>query len=339
MKAARLTAIERIEIVDVPDLEAPRPGWVEIRVEAVGICGSDVHYYRTGRIGDQVVQFPFTLGHEGAGTISSVGDGVDEFAPGDRVAFDPAMPCFVCDQCRKGRHHTCRHTRFLGCPGQAEGCLSERLSMPASSCFRLPESLNFEDGALSEPLSIGVYAARLARIGPGARVAVQGAGPIGLCVTTALLAEAVRVGIVEPLADRREFAKRFDVDWVAEPAAASEHADGDLDAVFECCGQQEALDQAIEMLTPGGKLVIVGIPEGDRVSFDAHRCRRKEVAIQNVRRQVDCVERALEGIATGDYAVAPMVTHRFGLEATAAAFELVAGYRDGVIKAVVAPSG
>ena len=131
-------------------------------MDRVGVCGSDIHYYTDGKIGSQVVQYPFTVGHEGAGTVCEVGSGVLRIKPGDRVAIDPAMPCFGCDQCLSGRFHTCRKLLFLGCPGQAEGCLSDYIVMPEHSCFVLPATMSFDEAVVSEPLAIGYYATKLA---------------------------------------------------------------------------------------------------------------------------------------------------------------------------------
>lgn len=321
-----------MELREVPDPQPPGPGQVLIRVGAVGVCGSDVHYYTTGRIGDQVVQFPFAVGHEGAGVVEAVGDGVLRVTPGQRIAFDPNMPCFDCDQCRKGRHHTCRNTRFLGCPGQVEGCLGELLVMPQESCYPIPDSMSLEEGSLSEPLSIGVYAVKL--VGApvlGKAVAVQGCGPIGLCTTLALLDAGAHVMATDPIPERRKAIRELGA-WSGHPTEALPE---EPSLVFECCGQQEALDQAVRWLTPGGKLMIVGIPEVDHVHFDAHLCRRKEIAVQNVRRQVDCVQPALDAIATGRMPVSKLVTHRYSLEESPQAFELVSRYQDGVIKAMI----
>lgn len=141
MKAMQLTGIRQMEMFEVPAPFVTNDTDVLIRMTTVGVCGSDVHYYTTGRIGDQVVQYPFTVGHEGAGIVEKVGKKVTRVKPGDRIAIDPAMPCFQCDQCKAGRFHTCRKLRFLGCPGQAEGCLSEFLVMPETSCFKMDEKL------------------------------------------------------------------------------------------------------------------------------------------------------------------------------------------------------
>jgi L-iditol 2-dehydrogenase len=148
MNSFVLTGINQMELIRVPKPEIKEAGQVLIKMAAVGVCGSDIHYFTDGKIGSQVVKYPFPVGHEGAGIIEEVGEGVENLKRGDRVAIDPAMPCFECDQCKSGRFHTCRHLKFLGCPGQADGCLSEYIVMPESSCFRIEDWVSFEATAL-----------------------------------------------------------------------------------------------------------------------------------------------------------------------------------------------
>src|SRR5664280_2064723 len=155
MKAMMLTGIRQIEMKEVPDPVIAGPKEVKIKMKVLGVCGSDVHYYTQGKIGSQKVVYPFTVGHEGAGVVVETGSDVKKVKPGDIIAIEPAMPCWECDQCLSGRYHTCRKLKYLGCPGQAEGCLSEYLIMPEESCFPLPGKLTADQGAISEPLSIG----------------------------------------------------------------------------------------------------------------------------------------------------------------------------------------
>ena len=341
MRCFTLTGIRQMRQTDVPRPAVVNASDVLMRVGCVGVCGSDVHYYTTGRIGSQVVQYPFAVGHEFAGTVESVGADVKHVRPGDRVAVDPAMPCLICDQCRAGRSHTCRKLRFLGCPGQAEGCLCDFITMPAASCIRLPPAVTLEQGALIEPLSIGVYATRLAGDLRGQRLAILGCGPIGISVLLAArFAGAERIYVSDPIPSRRAFAVRCGAAWSGDPgrdlvAGVQEREPLFLDTVFECCGQQAALDQAVELLKPGGKLVLVGIPEVDRVSFSIDQLRRRELCIQNVRRQNGCVEAGIALLEAFPDLTAAMVTHRFPAGQTQAAFDLVADYADGVIKAMV----
>jgi len=149
MKAFKLTGIRQMEMMEVSDPQIVNADDVLIRMKTVGVCGSDVHYYETGRIGSQVVQYPFTVGHEGSGIVEAVGATVKTVKPGDRIAIEPAMPCGICDQCLVGRPHTCRKLRFLGCPKQAEGCLSEYIVMPEKSCFKISARTTFDEAALS----------------------------------------------------------------------------------------------------------------------------------------------------------------------------------------------
>ncbi len=346
MKAMVLTGIRQMEMRQVAEPVIKQDSDVLIKVRAVGVCGSDIHYYTTGRIGDQVVKYPFTVGHEFAGEVAAVGKAVKRLKPGDRVAVDPAMPCGKCDQCRIGRVHTCRNIRFLGCPGQAEGCLSEYVVMPQECCFIMPDDMTMVQGAISEPLSIGVYAVKqaekLSGKLAGLTVGILGAGPIGLSVLMpAVNAGAGKVYMTDKIDDRLAVALRAGASWVGNPDKQDIAADIAraepllLDVVFECCGQQEAVNQAIDILKPGGKLMIIGIPEQDRLSFDVSTMRHKEICIQNVRRQVGCVQAALDLITRGSVDVANMVTHNFDFNETPAAFDLVAEYGDGVVKAMI----
>ncbi|MDD5697331.1 MAG: alcohol dehydrogenase catalytic domain-containing protein [Victivallaceae bacterium] len=157
MKAMRLTGIRGMEMLEVDKPQITADNDVLIKMARVGICGSDVHYYACGKIGSQVIQYPFTVGHEGSGIVAAAGSAVSRVKPGDAIAIEPGMPCHHCDQCLRGREHTCRKLIYLGCPGQAEGCLSEYIVMKEESCFPLGENITLEEGALSEPLSIGVY--------------------------------------------------------------------------------------------------------------------------------------------------------------------------------------
>lgn len=346
MKAMALTGIRRLEVREVPDPEIRSGREVLVRVDRVGVCGSDIHYYTHGRIGAQVVRYPFTVGHECAGTVVAVGDAVERVHPGDRIAVEPAMSCGNCDQCRAGRAHTCRSIRFLGAPGQAEGGLSELIVVPEESCYPIAHGTSLDQAALSEPFSIGVYSVRLAGDVAGAHVAVLGSGPIGLAVLAAARAAGVaRVYVTDKIDGRLRIAREQGASWVGNPDTSDVVGriltlePLGLDAVFECCGKQEAVDQAIDLLKPGGKLLMVGIPEADRISMTIDVARRKEIDFQNVRRQNDCVQTALDLLESRRVNLDFMVTHRFPLERAGEAFELVAGYRDGVIKAMIDVSG
>jgi L-iditol 2-dehydrogenase len=342
MKAMRLAAEHRIEACDVPTPGCKNPNDVLLRLQRVGVCGSDVHYFTTGRIGSMVVDYPFTLGHECSAEVAAVGGGVAGVRPGDRVAVDPAISCGACDQCRIGRRHTCRNLAFLGCPGQLEGCLSEYIVMPEQSCYPIPDSLSFDDAAIAEPLSIGLYAVMQAGAISNASIGILGAGPIGLSVLVCAKAFGAKfIGVTERLDYRADLALKNGATWagnVDKNDAVQDICDAvpeKLDVVFECSGTQEAFDQGIEMLKPGGKMMIIGIPEFDRYSFSADVARRNEICLQHVRRQNECVQAALNLIAEDKVDASFMHTHSFPLEKAQDAFELVENYADGVVKAMI----
>lgn len=342
MKAMRLIGLKQMCNFEISAPKIKNDFEVLIRMTHVGVCGSDIHYYNSGKIGKQVVEFPFTLGHEGAGIIESVGSSVTRVKPGDRIAIDPAMPCWECDQCKAGRHHTCRNLKFLGCPRQAEGCLSDFIVMPESSCFPLNENISQEEASLSEPLCVGYYGVKLSDMPQGANIGILGAGPIGMSVlVSALYKNAGKIFMTDKLDYRLQTARENGAFWTGNPEkektvkAVENVLPEMLDIVYECSGQQEAIDEAVSLLKPGGKLMVIGIPETARYSFLVDEMRRKEICIQNVRRQNGVVEECLELIGTGKIKVKDWVTHRFPLTKCNEAFEMVANYRDGVLKAMI----
>lgn len=342
MKAMKLTGIRQMDIFDIPEPVLVNAFDVKIKMMAVGVCGSDIHYYTQGQIGSQKVHYPFTVGHEGAGLVVETGCSVERIKPGDIIAIDPAMPCGECDQCLTGRHHTCRKLKFLGCPGQADGCLMEYIVMPETSCFRLSGKLTPDHGSISEPLAIGVYAVKKSGGAKGMSTGILGFGPIGMSVLLASRAKGFgSVYVTDLIKARLDIAIKEGAVRTGNPA--SEDITGKimdaeplgLDIIFECCGKQEAFDQAVDLLKPGGKLVVVGIPEFDRWTMNVENTRRKEISVQFIRRQVDCVEETLEMMSKGSVSIKNMVTHRFPFSKTREAYDMVASYRDGVMKAMI----
>ena len=342
MKAMVLTGIRQMEMNESPMPKIATDTDVLIRMKVVGVCGSDVHYYTQGKIGSQVVQYPFPVGHEGAGEVVEVGSAVSRVKPGDRIAIEPAMPCGNCDQCKVGRPHTCRKLRFLGCPGQADGCLTEYLVMPERSCFPIPEQLTYTDAAISEPLAIGLYAVNQSIPLKNASVGILGFGPIGMSVLLSAIAKgATEIYVTDLVEERLQIARECGAIYAGNSdkadvvAGIKEKEPLLLDVVFECCGKQEAIDQAVELLKPGGKLMVIGIPEFDRWSFPVDQMRHKEICVQNVRRQNHTLVETLELMGNGKIDVSKMVTHRFPLHRTKEAFDLVTRYGDGVMKAMI----
>jgi len=342
VKVAYFTGLRRIEIRQAEPPTVARSADVLLRIERLGVCGSDVHYYARGRVGGQEIKYPATIGHECSASVVEVGTGATSLRPGQRVAVEPAMVCGECDQCLRGRENTCRNLQFMGCPDQAPGALAEFVVMPAVCCLPIPDAMTLEEAVLVEPLSVAIHAVRLPDLQPDSKIAILGSGPIGLSVLTAVRAIGPVTTYVTDLIDTRlELARAHGADWIGIPtqqdivAAILEREPLGLDCVFECAGEQECLDQAAQLLTPGGTLIAVGIPETSRIELDMDKMRRNELALLNVRRQNGCVHAAIDAVASGQMKVADLVTHHFDLDHSQDAFELVADYRDGVVKAVI----
>lgn len=342
MNSFALTGPRRMQMreIDAPSIQKPTE--VLVQIGAVGVCGSDIHYFTTGRIGDQVVEFPFVIGHECAGTVVEVGNGVERLSPGDRVAIEPAMTCGTCDQCLNGRENTCRHNRFLGCPGQASGGLCELLCMPEENLFLLPPDMDLGVATISEPLAIGIYAVQQAGVQAEHRIGILGMGPIGRTVLLPALELGCKaIYCTDRVAERCDAAVNAGALWAGNPAVDDvvgeclKREPAGLDLVFECTGQPEAWEQAIQLLRPGGKLIVIGIPEVDEVRLNPHELRRREVTVVNIRRQRGCVPSALSLIEKRMSQVEDLITHRFTFDATDQAFQLVANYQDGVVKAMI----
>ena len=339
MHLAVLAAAGRIEMREAP-IPCPAPGEVLVRLRAVGICGSDVHYYVDGRIGDAVCEFPFVLGHEPAGEVAALGAGVQGLTVGQRVALEPASPCGACQQCVSGRANCCPKVRFLGTP-PIPGVFAEYHCFAAHQCVPIPDNISFEAAATLEPLAVGVHAVNLAGIRPGDRVAVLGCGPVGiLTAMAARAAGATFLAMTDPLAARRAHAEALVADLVLdsrddERLSRLQTAAGDFDVTFEAAGVQDAIDDATLLVRPGGVTVLIGIPSVDRIALWAHPLRRKELNIIMARRSNLALEPSIRLMAAGRLDPGKVVTHRFPLAQLAEGMELSRHYRDGVLKAMV----
>ncbi len=339
MRSAILDAIGSISLVQTA-VPAPGAGEVLVRLRAVGICGSDVHYYVDGRIGDAVVDYPFVLGHEPAGEVVQVGVGVTGLAAGDRVALEPALPCGVCPTCLRGRPNCCPQVRFLGTP-PIPGVFEEYHLFAASQCVKIPAAISFAAAATLEPMAVAIHAVNMGRMQPGDRVAIMGCGPVGiLTAMAARMAGAAFIAMTDPIPERRAHAMQFGADLVADPQACDaveeiKRAAGLVDIAFEAAGTQEAIDDATLSVRPAGTAVIIGIPSEDRISLWAHHLRRKELNIIMSRRSSFELEPAIRMMAAGLIQPEKIVTHRFPLEKLAEGMQLVHNYGDGVLKAMI----
>lgn len=315
MRVARLYGTGDIRVTEEPEPAAgpgPAAGDALVRVSAVGICGSDLHWWTEGAIGDATLSRPLVLGHEGAGVVAA--------GPrrGERVAIDPAIVCEACRACRSGYRNLCYNIRFAG-HGETDGMMRELMPWPARLLHPLPDQVSDAAGAMLEPLGVALHALDLGHVPFGGRVAVLGCGPIGLLLLQVLRAAGVAaVTAVEPLKHRREAAARYGADEVTDPAASMTGYGADV--AFEVAGTDEAVRLAMESVRPGGRVVLVGIPDRDVTSFPASLARRKGLTIAMVRRMNDVYPRAIGLAARGAVALDPLVSRRAGLGDAVTAF-------------------
>jgi L-iditol 2-dehydrogenase len=287
-----------------------------VRVTAVGICGSDLHWWDEGAIGDATLAHPLVLGHEGAGVIA------EGPRRGERVAIDPAITCGTCRPCRDGYANLCYRIQFAG-HGETDGMMRELMAWPADLLHPLPDTVTDADGALLEPLGVAVHSVDLGHLPFAGTASVIGCGPIGLLLISVLKAAgASSVLAVEPLAHRREAAARYGADLVAEPGALDlrELVGAGVDVAFEAAGNDEAVRLAVESVRPGGRVVLAGIPGDDAITLQASVARRKGLTIAMVRRMNHVYPRAISLAARGVVDLGALVSGRAGLGSVAEAF-------------------
>ncbi len=341
MKAAILKGIKEIQIEEI-EKPAIKNNEALVKVRAVGVCGSDVHYYLHGRIGDQIVKGPHILGHEASGEVVEVGKDAKKVRPGMRVAIEPGIPCGQCEYCKSGRYNICPDVKFLGTP-PISGAYCEYMAYPEEFLFPMPDSMSFEEGQLIETLSVGAYASELADLRLNSSVAILGCGPIGLVTLKSVMAGSPGQVFVTDLIDERlEFAQKYNNvitinasnENVIEKIKELTKGKG-VDIVFEAAGALDSIRQSIEAVRIGGQIVWIGIPKEDSIAIDSHIARRKEVVIKTVRRFKHTYEKCIQQVASANIVVKDMITHRFKLEDVEKALKLVENYADGVMKAVI----
>lgn len=341
MKALVLEKTRQLTLrdIDLPETLGPRD--VRIRIHTVGICGSDVHYYQHGSIGPFVVRAPMVLGHEASGVIEAVGNAVTHLAVGDRVCMEPGIPDPASKAARLGLYNLDPAVRFWATP-PIHGVLRPTVVHPADFTFRLPDNVSFGEGAMVEPLAVGMHAANKARIRPGDRAVVIGAGPIGMVTALAAIAGgcasviitdvvdpklelAASLGPIHPVNVAREnlveVVRRMTDGWGA-------------DIVFECSGNAKAAQAVFEPLCPGGRVVLVGMP-GQPVTFDVVAAQVKEASIETVFRYAHVYPRALALMGSGRLNVKPLITDRFGFDQSIAAFDYATNMKPTSVKAQI----
>lgn len=341
IKAARLKEPKRIEIEEM-ELEELQEDEISIRPEYVGICGSDVHFFEEGRIGGCTVSFPFILGHECAGTVVKTGNKVSKFKVGDRVTIEPQIPCGTCAYCRKGRYNLCPDVKFLSTPPY-DGVLREEFHYRADMAYRLPNQVSTLEGALIEPLAVGLYAAKRGRVTPGMKVAVLGGGCIGLMTLLACKAAGASVILVSDLFQKRlDTALKLGATDVfcsgegADIMSVKQELTGEegFDAVFETAGSKVTAAQTAGLIRRGGTIVMVGNIVQE-VPFHFRNLYLKEGEIRAVFRYRNVFQEAIEQVASGRISVRDAVSDIVPFERTQEAFEKAMLDKANVIKTVV----
>jgi L-iditol 2-dehydrogenase len=345
LKAAYLYKPQDIRIDDAPTNELG-PLDLRLDVTAVGICGSDLHTYLSGTIGDTVATAPLILGHEAAGRIVEVGHGLaGKWRVGQTVAIDPAIPCGECERCEKGDPNLCTNLKFIGLWPQ-HGALREQMVHPAKSCIALPDGITPVSAALLEPLGVALHAINLSKIRLGDDVLVVGCGAIGLLlIRLARLAGARHIYASDKHQWRLDMAADFGADVlvdysqqdvVAEVMRRTDHRG--VDVAIESAWASSTVNQCVDAARNGGRVIIVGIPAEDFLTFRASASRRKGLTIKLSRRMKHSYPPSIALATSGQVNLEPLGTHRFSLAETAKAFDTAATYADGVIRAMVLPT-
>jgi L-iditol 2-dehydrogenase len=325
VKSVRLHGTGDLQIHEEP---VPFAGANEklIRIKSVGVCGSDLHWFSEGEIGDEKLERPLVLGHEFAG----------ETEDGQRLAIDPAVPCGHCEFCEHGHPNLCSSMIFAG-HGKHDGALREWMAWSEKSLFPIPDALSFADGAMLEPLGVAIHSADLGKLKAGMTVGVFGCGPIGLLIIQVARAMgATNIIATDKLVHRVEAAKAFRASYAflaqdgheLEEIRAATNGRG-VDVAFEAAGTQDAVNVSVAAVLPGGNVVLAGIPDDDKTSFSASTARRKGLTIKLVRRMKHTYPRAIELVSKGLVDVRSLVTHRFPLDRASEAFR-VAEQREGL---------
>ena len=342
MKALVLEEKKKISLRDYPVSETTGADDVKIAIKACGICGSDVHYYTEGRIGDFVVNEPMILGHESSGTVIEAGSNVKNINPGDRVCMEPGIPDFKSVETLKGMYNLDPAVRFWATP-PIHGCLRETVVHPASLTFKLPDNVSFHEGALVEPVAIGMWAAKKARIAPGDAALVIGGGTIG--IVTALAAESSgcsKVYIADIKRGKLDFISQhysnkletIDLNKTDIAGFLAKKGIKGVDLVFEASGSAKAYESICNYLVPGGRMVLIGMPSGS-VPLDVVAMQAKELSIETIFRYVNIYPLVISMIASGKLEVKPLVTKTYKFADAVAAFEYASALPEKDVKIMI----
>ena len=336
MRAGIMSPVGKIHFEDIPAPECG-PDDVLIEIKKIGICGSDVHYWEHGKIGEFVVDGDFILGHECSGIVAEIGKNVKHLKSGDNVTVEPGDTCGKCSFCLDGRYNLCPDVKFLATPPY-DGCLSTYIAHPAKLTFKLPDSVSLEQGALVEPFAIGMYATKNV-VELGSRVAILGAGTIGIVTLAAAIARgASEVYITDIYDNRLEMAKKLGGKPINVSKQDPTEIIKDVDTVIECAGSPRTLNQAINMVKKGGRIVLVGLYPQDDIPVNLNNIISKELKISSIFRYVNMFPATIEAIdvlAKRGINLADIITQRYKFEDSQKAFEEVSRNKQNVVKAII----
>ncbi len=341
MKVAVMLGIGKMGFEERP-VPQVKPDEVLVRLEYVGICGSDIHYYETGRIGDYIVEPPFVLGHEPGGTVVEVGSAVSNLQPGDRVALEPGKTCGRCEFCREGKYNLCPDVVFFATP-PVDGVFAEYVAHPADLCFKLPDNVSTLEGALIEPLAVGFHAANQGGAHAGQTAVVFGAGCIGLVSMMALLAEGVsRVYVVDVMQKRLDKALELGATDVINSAECDLASEIDrltegrgTDIVIETAGMEITTRQAIEIARKGSTIVLVGYSKSGEMTLPMSLFIDKELTFKSVFRYRHIYPMAIDAVAAGRVNLKGIVSNIFELDDIQRAMDLSVSDKANIVKSVV----
>lgn len=338
MKVAVLEGIKKISIQE-REIPEPKEDEVLVKIKSVGVCGSDIHYYNEGRIGSFIVEKPLILGHECSGEVVKVGSKVKSLKVGDRVALEPGIPCRRCEFCKTGRYNLCPDVVFMATP-PIDGAFAEYVVHPQDFAFKLPDSISYDEGALIEPLSVGIYATERANVKPGDRVLIFGAGPIGLVTLQAVRAYGVSdVSIVDINDFRLSKAKELGANQVINSKREKiEDFICEADIIFEASGNSSVIKETTRFTKRGGKIVFIGLASEDYIGLNINEISSKELDILGIFRYANVYKKAIDLVANGKINLRSLVTHHFTLENTQEALEFADKNKDKCIKVIVNPN-
>lgn len=341
MKVCVLIGKEKLEWVE-RDIPQPGKGELQIKLEYVGVCGSDLHFYKEGRLANWELDGPLALGHEPGGVVTAIGEGVEGFEIGDKVALEPGVPCGQCEDCRKGHYNLCRYVKFMAIPREKDGVFSEYCVHNASMCYKLPENVDTMEGGLMEPLSVGLHATELSNAKIGETAIVLGSGCIGLCTVMALKARGVSEIYVTDVVDKRlEKAlevgatqvfnsKREDIVKFAKTLPG-----GGADHVYECAGNRITTLQTCKLIKRAGKVTLVGVSPEPILEIDIATLNAMEGTVYSVYRYRNLYPTAIAAVSSGVIPLKKIVSHVFNFEDCIEAIEYSLNHKDEVIKSVI----